>query len=303
MLKSFEALPGCLVGIEACGSAHHWARELIAIGHDVRLMLAAYVKPYVKRGKTDAVDAEAICEAVTRPTMRFVAVKLKEQQALIKIHRVQQLIVRQKTQMLNVIRGLLREFGHVLGNGPVAAMRFVKAFQTDDCPDIPDVAKSMLKTLCDQVVELDDRVTFYDKLIEYHSRIDNRAKRIRTVPGVGPITASAIVATIGDGKQFKNGREFAAWLGLTPLNRSSGGKERLGRISKKGDRYIRRLLVIGMTSQLQRARGYPERVHPWIMQLLERKPMHLATIAMANKAARIIWAILTKDTYYQQRLA
>ena len=140
--------------------------------------------------------------------------------------------------MLNVIRGLLREFGHVIGNGPVAAMRFVKTFQTDDCPDIPDVAKSMLKTLCDQVIALDDRVTFYDKLIEYHSRIDERAKRIRTVPGVGPITASAIVATIGDGKQFKNGREFAAWLGLTPLNRSSGGKERLGRISKKGDRYL-----------------------------------------------------------------
>ncbi|MFY2823355.1 IS110 family transposase, partial [Ruegeria sp. MALMAid1280] len=224
-------------------------------------------------------------------------------QALLTMHRVRQLIVRQKTQMLNVIRGLLREFGHVIGNGPVAAMRFVKTFQTDDCPDIPDVAKSMLKTLCDQVIDLDDRVTFYDKLIEYHSRIDERAKRIRTVPGVGPITASAIVATIGDGKQFKNGREFAAWLGLTPLNRSSGGKERLGRISKKGDRYIRRLLVIGMTSQVQRARGYPERVHPWIMQLLERKPMRLATIAMANKTARIIWAILTKETNYRQSAA
>ncbi len=303
LLSFFEKLPSCLVGIEACGSAHHWARELKALGHEVRLMPAVYVKPYVKRGKTDAVDAEAICEAVTRPTMRFVAVKSKEQQALITIHRVRQLIVRQKTQILNVIRGLLREFGHLIGNGPVAAMRFVKAFHTDDCPDIPDVAKSMLKTLCDQVVALDDRVTFFDKLIEYHARIDERAKRIRTVPGVGPITASAIVATIGDGKQFKNGREFAAWLGLTPLNRSSGGKERLGRISKKGDRYIRRLLVIGMTSQVQRSRGYPERVHPWITQLLERKPMRLATIAMANKAARIIWAILTKGTYYQQRLA
>ena len=303
LLKFFEKLPLCLVGIEACGSAHHWARELTAIGHDVRLMPATYVKPYVKRGKTDAVDAEAICEVVTRPTMRFVAVKSKEQQALLTIHRVRQLIVRQKTQMLNVIRGLLREFGYVIGNGPVAAMRFIKTFQTDNCLDIPDVAKSMLKTLCEQVAALDERVTFYDKLIEYHSRIDERAKRIRTVPGVGPITASAIVATIGDGKQFKNGREFAAWLGLTPQNKSSGGKERLGRISKKGDRYLRRLLVIGMTSQVQRARGYPERVHPWIMQLLERKPVRLATIAMANKAARIIWAILTKDTYYRQAAA
>jgi transposase len=303
LLKFFGKLSSCVVGIEACGSAHHWARELRAIGHDVRLMPAAYVKPYVKRGKTDAVDAEAICEAVTRPTMRFVAVKEKEQQALLTMHRVRQLIVRQKTQILNVIRGLLREFGHVIGTGPVAAMRFVKAFHADDCPDIPDLAKSVLKTLCDQVISLDERVVFYDKLIDYHSKIDERAKRLRTIPGVGPITASAIVSTIGDGKQFKNGREFAAWVGLTPLNKSSGGKERLGGISKKGDRYIRRLLVIGMTSQVQRARAFPERVHPWIMQLLERKPVRLATIAMANKTARIIWAVLTSGNQYRQSAA
>ncbi|MDP5219898.1 IS110 family transposase [Ruegeria sp. 2205SS24-7] len=207
LLKFFETLPSCLVGIEVCGSAHHWARELSAIGHDVRLMPAVYVKPYVKRGKADAVDEEAICEAVTRPTMRFLAVKSKEQQALLTMHRVRQLVVRQKTQMLNVVQGILREFGYVIGNGPVAAMRFVKTFQTDDIPDILDVAKSMLKTLCDQVVSLGERVTFYDKLIEYHSLIDERAKRIRTVPGVGRITASAIVATIGDGKQFKNGQD------------------------------------------------------------------------------------------------
>jgi len=303
VLAFFEKLPSCLVGIEACGSAHHWARELRVIGHDVRLMPAAYVKPYVKRGKTDAVDAEAICEAVTRPTMRFVAVKEKEQQALLTMHRVRQLIVRQKTQSLNVIRGLLREFGHVIGSGPVAAMRFVKDCQAGDFPDIPDLVKSALKTLCDQVVSLDDRVVFYDKLIDHHSRIDERAKRIRTVPGVGPITASAIVATVGDARQFKNGREFAAWLGLTPLNKSSGGKERLGGISKKGDRYIRRLLVIGMTSQVQRARRFPGRVHPWIMQLLERKPVRLATIAMANKTARIIWAVLTSGAEYRQSAA
>jgi transposase len=303
VLRFFEQLPSCLVGMEACGSAHHWARELRAIGHDVRLMPATYLKPYVKRGKTDAVDAEAICEAVTRPTMRFVAVKEKEQQALLAMHRVRQLIVRQKTQVLNVIRGLLREFGHVIGSGPVAAMRFVKACKTGDYPDIPDLVKSVLKTLCDQVISLDERVIFYDKLIDYHSRIDERAKLIRTVPGVGPITASAIAATIGDGKQFRNGREFAAWLGLTPLNKSSGGKERLGGITKKGDRYLRRLLVIGMTSQVQRARAYPERVHPWIMQLLECKPVRLATIAMANKTARIIWAVLTTGTAYRQSAA
>ena len=181
LLKFFENLPSCLVGIEACGSAHHWARELISIGHEVRLMPAAYVKPYVKRGKTDAVDAEAICEAVTRPTMRFVAVKSKEQQALISIHRVRQLIVRQKTQILNVIRGLLREFGHVIGNGPVAAMRFVKACRAGDYPDIPDLVKSVLKTLVDQVISLDERVVFYDKLIDHHSRIDESAKRLEAV--------------------------------------------------------------------------------------------------------------------------
>ena len=182
-------------------------------------------------------------------------------------------------------------------------MRFVKACRSGDFPDIPDLVKSVLNTLCDQVISLDDRVVFYDKLIDYHSRIDERAKRLRTIPGVGPITASAIVATIGDGKQFKNGRELAAWLGLTPLNKSSGGKERLGGISKKGDRYIRRLLVIGMTSQVQRARGFPERVHPWIIQLLARKPVRLATVAMANKAARIIWAVLTSETPYRHSAA
>ncbi|EBA17491.1 transposase IS116/IS110/IS902 [Roseobacter sp. SK209-2-6] len=199
--------------VEACGSANHWVRELIEIGYDLRLMPAVYVKPYVKRGKTDAVDAEAICKAVTRPAMRIVAVKSREQQALQTIHRVRQLSVRQKTRMLSEIRGLLREFSHVIGSGPVAAMRFNKAFAADGCPDFPGVAKSMLKTLCGQVVALDDRATFYDKSIEYNARIDERAKRIRTVPGVGHITAPAIVATIGDGKQFKNGREFAAWLG------------------------------------------------------------------------------------------
>lgn len=303
VLAFFKQLPPCLVGIEACGSAHHWARELKAIGHDVRLMPAFYVKPYVKRGKTDAVDAEAICEAVTRPTMRFVPVKGKDQQALLAMHRVRNLFVRQKTQVLNVIRGLLREFGQVVGNGPVAAMRFVKSCQAGELPDIPDLAKGVLTTLCDQVMSLERRVVLYDKLIEHHSRVDERAARLRSIPGVGPITASAIVATIGDGKQFRNGREFAAWIGLTPLNKSSGGKERLGGITKKGDRYLRRLLVIGMTSQVQRARRFPERVHPWIMQLLDRKPVRLATVAMANKAARIIWAVLTSETPYRHSSA
>lgn len=302
-LAFFQRIPPCLIGIEACGSAHHWARELTAIGHDVRLMPASYVKPYVKRGKTDAVDAEAICEAVTRPTMRFVPIKSEGQQAVLSLHRVRSLLVRQKTQMTNAVRGLLREFGVVVGNGPTAVLRIVKACGAEDYPDIPDLSKGVLKTMCDQVTALQEQVLLYDKLIEQHSKIDERVALIRTVPGVGPTTASAIVATIGDGTQFKNGREFAAWLGLTPLNRSSGGKERLGSITKKGDRYLRRLLVIGMTSQVQRAQKFPDRVHPWILKLLERKPIRLATIAMANKAARIIWAVLTSGSEYRTSAA
>ncbi len=205
--------------------------------------------------------------------------------------------------MTNAIRGLLREFGVVVGNGPTAVLRIVKSCGAEDYPDIPDLAKGVLKTMCDQVLSLQQQVLLYDKLIDQHSKIDERVALVRTVPGVGPTTASAIVATIGDGTQFKNGREFAAWLGLTPLNRSSGGKERLGSITKKGDRYIRRLLVIGMTSQVQRALKFPDRVHPWILKLLERKPVRLATIAMANKAARVIWAVLTSGSEYRTSAA
>ena len=296
LLPFFEKLPPCLVGMEACGSSHHWAREIRKFGHEVRLIPAFYVKPYVKRGKTDAVDAEAICEAVTRPTMWFVEVKEPEQQALLGLHRVRDLVVRQRTQVVNVIRGLLREFGHILPKGPGAAIRFAKSCLAGDLLDIPDLAKGLVTTLCDQLMALCDRVSMYAKLIERHSRLDKRAWRLRSIPGVGALTASAVVATIGDGKQFQNGRELAAWLGLTPLNRSSGGKERLGRITKKGDRYIRKLLVIGMTSRVQHARRYPEQTDPWTAKMLKRKPVRLATVAMANKTARIIWAVLTRDT-------
>jgi len=300
LLPFFEKLPPCLVGMEACGSSHHWAREISKLGHEVRLMPAFYVKPYVKRGKTDAVDAAAICEAVTRPTMRFVKVKEPEQQALLGLHRARDLVVRQRTQVINMIRGLLREFGHILPKGPGAAIRFAKSCLAGDLPDIPDLAKGLISTLCDQLTALCNRISMYSKLVERHSRLDKRAWRLRSIPGVGPMTASAIVATIGDGKQFRNGRELAAWLGLTPLNRSSGGKERLGRITKKGDRYIRKLLVLGMTSRVQQARRHPEKVDPWTAKMLERKPVRLATVAMANKTARIIWAVLTRDTEYRR---
>ena len=295
----FEKLPPCLVGMEACGSSHYWARQLSKLGHDVRPIPAMYVKPYVKRGKSDAVDAAAICEAVTRPTMRFVSIKSEEQQGVLFLHRARDLIVRQRTQLSNMLRGLLAEFGIVIAQGVGSAIKFAKGVLDGDKPGIPDVAIDVLANLSNQLVALHLRVRWYEMLMRLQAKQDPRVMLLRTIPGVGPVTASAIVATAGDVSQFRNGREFAAWLGLTPLNRSSGGKEKLGRITKMGDRYIRRLLVTGMTSRLRQVKTHPERVDLWTRALLERKPVRLATVAMANKTARIVWAVLTKNEYYK----
>lgn len=295
----FEKLPPCLVGMEACGSSHYWARQLSKLGHDVRPIPAMYVKPYVKRGKSDAVDAAAICEAVTRPIMRFVAIKSEEQQGVLFLHRARDLIVRQRTQLSNMLRGLLGEFGIVIVQGIGSAIKFAKGVLDGDKPGIPEVAIDVLDNLSNQLVALHLRVRRYEMRIRLQAKQDLRVTLLRSIPGVGPVTASAIVATAGDASQFKNGREFAAWLGLTPLNRSSGGKEKLGRITKMGDRYIRRLLVTGITSRLRQMKTHPERVDPWSRALLDRKPTRLATVAMANKTARIIWAVLSKNEYYR----
>ena len=299
LLAFFEKLPPCLVGMEACGSSHYWARQLSKLGHDVRLIPAMYVKPYVKRGKSDAVDAAAICEAVTRPIMRFVAIKSEEQQGVLFLHRARDLIVRQRTQLSNMLRGLLGEFGIVIVQGIGSAIKFAKGVLDGDKPGIPEVAIDVLDNLSNQLVALHLRVRRYEMRIRLQAKQDLRVTLLRSIPGVGPVTASAIVATAGDASQFKNGREFAAWLGLTPLNRSSGGKEKLGRITKMGDRYIRRLLVTGITSRLRQMKTHPERVDPWSRALLDRKPARLATVAMANKTARIIWAVLSKNEYYR----
>jgi transposase len=295
----FEKLPPCLVGMEACGSSHYWARQLSKLGHDVRPIPAMYVKPYVKRGKSDAVDAAAICEAVTRPIMRFVAIKSEEQQGVLFLHRARDLIVRQRTQLSNMLRGLLGEFGIVIVQGIGSAIKFAKGVLDGDKPGIPEVAIDVLDNLSNQLVALHLRVRRYEMRIRLQAKQDLRVTLLRSIPGVGPVTASAIVATAGDASQFKNGREFAAWLGLTPLNRSSGGKEKLGLITKMGDRYIRRLLVTGITSRLRQMKTHPERVDPWSRALLDRKPARLATVAMANKTARIIWAVLSKNEYYR----
>ncbi|WP_299892948.1 IS110 family transposase [uncultured Ruegeria sp.] len=299
----FETLPRCVVGMEACGSAHYWGRELSRLGHDVRLMPAAYVKPYVKRGKTDAADAEAICEAVRRPTMRFVEVKSEDQQAILALHRTRDLAVRQRTQLANMIRSLLREFGHVLRSGIEAVIAFAKRHLEGERPDMPDLASGILGTVCYQFLGVHERVEGYSKMIEQHALLDAGARRLMRMPGVGPITASAIVATVGDAKQFRTGRDLAAWLGLTPLNKSSGGKEKLGKITKKGDRYIRKLLITGMTSRALMGRKHPERIDIWSARILAEKPFRLAMVAMANKSARIIWAILTKQQEYRQPAA
>jgi transposase len=299
LLQFFETLEPCLIGMEACGSSHHWARQFRKLGHEVRLMPAMYVKAYVKRGKSDAIDAEAICEAVTRPTMRFVAIKTEEQQGVLFLHRARDLVVRQRTQLSNMLRGLLGEFGIVIAQGIGSAVKFAKAVLDGDHPSIPEVAVDVLTNLCNQMVALHLRILWYDKRILLEGRRDPKVMLLRTIPGVGPVTASAIVATAGDGHQFRNGREFAAWLGLTPINRSSGGKERLGRISKMGDRYLRRLLVTGMTARLNQMNVNPDRVDPWAMSLRERKSPRVATVAMANKSARIIWAVLTRNERYR----
>lgn len=301
VLSFFEGLEPCLVGMEACGTSHHWARELINLGHAVKLIPPVYVKPFVKRGKSDAADAEAICEAVTRPTMRFVEVKTPDQQAILAVHRTRDLVVRQRTQTINMLRAQLAEFGVIFPKGVGHATQFAKRVLDGEQPDLPQVAGGVIAELCDQLLFLHEKVTRYSREMTRIARREERVALLQTIPGVGPITASAIVATIGSGKQFNNGRAFAAWLGLTPLNRSSGGKERLGRISKMGDQYIRRLLVLGMVSRMRMINKSPERFDPWFADILARKPGKVAAVAMANKTARMIWAVLTRNEPYKVR--
>ena len=266
-------------------------------------MPAAYVKPDVKRGNTDTADAEAICEAVRRPTKRFVEIKSEDQKAVLAIHRARDLVVRQRTQVANMIRSILRECGHILPTGIEAVSKFAREHSAEEQLEMPEIAGGILGVMCHQLNGLNARIDGLTKLIEQHAWLDTDARRLKRMPGIGPITASAVVATIGDAQQFKTGRDLAAWLGLTPLNKSSGGKERLGRITKKGDRYIRKLLIVGMTSRALMAKNKPEKADTWTAKLLDEKPFRLATVAMANKSARIIWAILTKGEEYRQPIA
>jgi transposase len=300
VLPFFAKLPPCVVGMEACGTSHHWARELIGLGHEVRLMPPAYVKPYVKRGKTDAADAEAICEAVTRPTMRFVAMKTREQQAALSMHRARNLLVKQRTQLVNMMRGLLAEFGIDIPEGLERALLMARRVVDGETPDVPLQAVRIVGMLSQQALDTHTQLREIDRALVALQRTDDLARRLATIPGIGPVGATALAASVTDPGQFRSGRQFAAWLGLTPLQNSSGGKERLGRISKMGDKYLRKLLVVGATSLVRRAKHKPETADPRLVDLLARKPVRLATVAMANKMARIVWAVMMRGEEYRK---
>jgi transposase len=300
VLPFFAKLPPCLVGIEACGTSHHWARELARFGHDVRLMPPAYVKPYLKRGKTDANDAEAICEAVTRPTMRFVPVKSPEQQSALALHRTRDLLVKQRTQLVNMIRGLLAEFGIEMARGLHHALQLAKRLTDGHAPEVPALAQRVVAGLARQIGALQAQLTTLEKELLAWYRSNELSQRLATIPGVGVISATALAASVSEPERFRSGRQFAASLGLTPLQSSSGGKERMGRISRMGDRYLRRLLVVGMTSLVRRARTAPSSVDPRISAMLQRRPARVVTVAAANRTARVAWAIMTKGGTYRK---
>jgi len=301
VIPFFTKLRPCLVGMEACGTSHYWAREIARLGHEVKLMPPAYVKPYVKRGKTDANDAEAICEAVTRPTMRFVAVKSPEQQAALSMHRARDLMVKQRTQMINMIRGLSSEFGVEAPRGLHQALALARRIIDGEPMPMPALAVDVVASMSRQLLDCHDRVLDFERAIVRWHRGNDVSRRLASIPGIGPIGASALAASVTDPHQFKSGRQFAAWLGLTPLQNSSGGKERLGRISKMGDQYLRKLLIVGMTALVRNAKYKPDRTDPRLAHFMARKPMRVATVALANKTARIVWAIMTRGDVYRSQ--
>jgi transposase len=301
VLDFFAALPRALVGMEACGGAHFWARELGRLGHGVRLMPPSYVKPYVKRGKTDAADAEAICEAVTRPTMRFVPAKTEAQQASLVELRVRDMLVRQRTQTVNALRSHLAEYGIVAAQGRKVA-ELIGVVRDAEDRRLPGLTREALLELVGQIEALEERVAQLDGRMVRHAREDETARRLATIPGIGAVTATALGGLVSDPQGFASARHFAAWLGLTPKPHSSGGKARLGGISKQGNPMLRRLLVLGAAARLRHAKRDPEG-QEWTGRLLARRPFKVAAVALANKMARIAWALLTRGGTYRTSAA
>ena len=296
MLDYFQKLPPCLIGMEACSSAHYWGRELQKLGHTVKLMAPQFVKPYVKSNKNDANDAEAICEAVARPTMRFVAIKTIAQQDIQAIHRIRSELIHQRTAKVNQIRGLLGEYGLVVGRR-VDVLRTALPLLLEDAENGLTIDfRVLLEGLQQDLIKLDERVDELDKKIKLLANSNTEAKRLLQIPGIGPMTATALVCAIGDGKQFKRGRDLAAWLGLTPRQHSSGGKDRLLGISKRGDAYLRTLLIHGARSVLRVSGEKDDPRSRWLQSLCSRRNKNIASVALANKNARIVWALLTKKT-------
>jgi transposase len=302
LLGFLAAQPPCIVAMEACAGAHYWARQIGKLGHEVRLIPPAYVKPFVKRQKNDAADAEAICEAAQRPSMRFVPVKTEEQQANAIVFRARDLLVRQRTQCVNALRGHLLEFGYVFPQG-ISHVATLVGLVEDPQSSVPESARIILQLLVDTFTALDGQIAALDAEINRRSKADPTARRLMTIPGVGPIVSTAITALVPAAEGFRAGRDFAAWLGLTPVQRSTGGKQKLGAVSKRGERTIRRLLIIGASAVVRQAsrRGAPK--GSWLARMLARKPKMLVTVALANKTARIVWALLVKGGVYRAPVA
>jgi transposase len=299
VLSFFKRQEPCLVGLEACATAHHWAREIEALGHDVRLMPPRYVKPYVKRNKNDAADAEAICEAVQRPTMRFVPIKSPEQQSVLMLHRTRQLFVRQRITLTNAIRAHLAEFGIVAGVGRNGLEVLLELVAKGEDARVPAEARECLMALAAQLQLVKRQILEADRRILAYHRSSEVSRRLEAIPGVGPLVATALVASVPDPHAFRSGRDLSAWIGLVPKQNSTGGKEKLGSISKAGNRYLRQLLVIGALSVIKRAKQLGYTRHPWLVRLMERRSTKIAAVALANKIARMAWAMMARNESYR----
>lgn len=298
VLAFFSTLPRCVIAMEACASAHYWARELAALGHDTKLIPPAYVKPFVKRQKNDMADAEAICEAAQRPTMRFVQGKSAQAQASTVVFRTRDLLVRQRTQLINALRGHLNEFGYIVRQG-VGHVGKLAEIVADPASDVPAEARPVLAVIAQALQALQAQIALLDREIASRAKADPLAKRLMSVPGVGPVTATALVALAPAPSTFRRGRDFAAWLGLVPRQHSSGGKERLGCTTKMGERSLRRLLILGASSATKAAARDPDKAGPWLAGMLARKPRMLVTVAFANRIARIVWALMAHGGSYR----